>query len=463
MQPIKVIEYSNKLAVSDMKRISALLKSSPKNKPVVIALFDEILQNKISGEKNSKNILWKALYKKKPLNEKHFRKLCFELLQKIEDALTLIHTEQNTNENNLNLLKYYSSYNTANLFTDKWKQLKVKKSTSHLLSSTFFLEAYTMELIRYEYLVSNSSKADTNNIVNTSASLDAYYFLKKLKLICHALNEEKFTKYSELPAYSEFVIQTLSAPGFKSNSLIEIYLSIYKLLSGEGITEFITLKKNIEEFINIDVNEWRIIYQYVINYCIIQLNKGKQEYEQELFEIYKSYLQKIPDKIFSPFRYKNIINLSLKLKQFEFAASFIDEYGQRLPEDQRQTSIAFNKAKLNYELKNFDSVISTLQSVKNDDLTFNLSSKVLLTKTFYEKKEFQFLESFLESFRIYILRNKNMNTESKKLYQTFIKHIQRLVSLEYKSAKDINLFREKINKQENLTDKAWLLEKIANV
>ena len=251
-----------------------------------------------------------------------------------------------------------------------------KKSNKRSLSSAFFFEAYSMELIRYEYLVTNPSIATSHNIESTSASLDTYYLLQKLKLICHALNEEKFTKYSALPAYTKFVIEALSAPEFKSNSLIQTYFSIYKLLSGEeNITGFATLKKNIDEFENIDENEWRIIYQYIINYCIIQLNKGKSVYEQELFEIYKSSLQKIPDKIFSPFRYKNIINLSLKLKHFDFAAFFIEEYGNRLPDDQRLTSIAFNKAKLYYELKNFDAVIETLQKVKNDDTYLQLKCK----------------------------------------------------------------------------------------
>jgi hypothetical protein len=250
-------------------------------------------------------------------------------------------------------------------------------------------------------------------------------------------------------------------PILKKNLLIDLYLDIYYLLNDiESSKAFISLKEKLKTLDSIADNELRIIFQYVINYCIIELNKGKNNFESELFDIYKTYVKQIDDKTFSPFRYKNIINISLKQKQFDFANFFIDEYGKKLPKLHQQTTIAFSKAKLKYELKNYDDVISILQNVRNDDLTFNLSSKVLLVKTFYEKKEYQFLESFLESFRIFVLRNKEMNNASKKIHHDFIKIMHRLMKMEFGSNKEIETFKTKINTTENLPDKAWILEKM---
>ena len=94
----------------------------------------------------------------------------------------------------------------------------------------------------------------------------------------------------------------------------------------------------------------------------------------------------------------------------------------------------------------------------------NFSETSTLSRQFdqegYEKKEFQFLESFLESFRIFILRNKEMNTASKKIHQDFIKIIHRLIKMEFASAREIELFKSKINNNNNLPDKAWILEKL---
>lgn len=459
MQNIKLIELINKIPISDIERLSELLIADKKVKPDCIVLYEAILQNKTNQNKNVKEHLWKTVFGKQKINENQFRKLCFELLQKTGQALAVIETEKNEITSKLQLLHYYSTNTIEDFFEDKWNKIKtVTQQEKLLLSSNQSFFNYSLELIQYDFLVNNPSKSKSNNIINTSVALDEYYILQKLKLLCHAVNEEKFTTYSERPAFYEYIIEMAKE---KENPLIDLYSHIYSLLTTiNDDAIFISLKEKIATINFIDENEWRIIFQYAINYCIIQLNKGKTNFEHELFDIYKTYLEKINDKIFSPFRYKNIINLSLKLKQYNFAATFIDDYGKKLPTELQQTSIAFNKAKLNYELKKFDLVIEILQHVKTDDITFNLSTKVLLVKIFYDKKEFQFLESFLESFRVFVLRSKQMNTTTKKTHFDFIKISKKLINLDYKSRKEIDLFTEKINKQENLTDKTWLLEKI---
>ncbi|MFN8284789.1 MAG: hypothetical protein U0U67_16315 [Chitinophagales bacterium] len=464
MQNIKIIELLNKIPISDIERLNELMNSTINQKSDILVLYNEIISNLNQPQKNNKKNLWYVLYKKQPLDDNHFRKLCFELFQSVEKMLGIIQLEKNDDTLKLMTLEYFSALPVENLYEDKWIKIKSKAKESSLLNSQKIFFEYSMELIQYDFLTNNPSKSKVNNISNTSETLDHYYVLQKLKLLCHAINESKFTNYNVQFTFQDAVIKMAESLPTRKNLLIDLYLNAYYLLNDIQSDEaFISLKKKLEVLGFIDDNELRILFQYVINYCIIELNKGKHNFESELFDIYKMYVQKINDKIFSPFRYKNIVNISLKQKQFDFATFFIDEYGKKLPKLHQHTTITFNKAKLQYELKNYDGVISILQNIKNDDLTFNLSAKVLLVKTFYEKKEFQFLESFLESFRIFILRNKEMNTASKKIHQDFIKVIHRLMKMEFASNKEIESFKNKIDMTENLPDKAWILEKTNNL
>lgn len=461
MQNIKIIELLNKIPISDVERLNELMNSNRDPKNDMLVLYNEIISNLSQPQKNNKKDLWNVLFKKQPLDDNHFRKLCFELLQSVEKMLGHVQLEKNDDTHKLMTLAYFSTLPNEDFYEDKWSKTKSKSQESSLLNSQKIFFEYSMELIQYDFLTTNPSKSKTNNISNTSETLDHYYVLQKLKLLCHAINESKFTNYNVQFTFQDSVIRMAESISMRKNLLIDLYLNAYYLLNDVQADEtFISLKKKMETPYFIDDSELRILFQYVINYCIIELNKGKNNFESELFDIYKMYVQKINDKIFSPFRYKNIINISLKQKQFDFATFFIDEYGKKLPKPHQQTTIAFNKAKLQYELKNYDAVISILQNVKNDDLTFNLSAKVLLVKTFYEKKEFQFLESFLESFRIFVLRNKEMNTASKKIHQDFIKIIHHLMKMEFAGNKEIESFKAKINATDNLPDKAWILEKL---
>ncbi|MFN8237386.1 MAG: hypothetical protein U0T77_04385 [Chitinophagales bacterium] len=464
MQPIKVIELLEKLDISDLERLGELLKYRNR-RPEYVCLFNEIVSNIIHQKVNTKEQLWKTVYGKQPLNNNQFRKLCFDLLQDIEQTLGLLYVDKNDVNKTILLLQYLSRHTIGNTFEEKWERLQKQiKQTDKKLNSTGLYLKYEMQNCMYEYLVNNPAKSKLNNILSVSDTLDDYYILQKLKFICHAINESKFTTYNSLPRFNGYVIEMANDINSENKTLIDFYLSIYRLFTSPASEKpYDIIKQQLENSDLIDESERRIIFQYVINFCILELNSGNQHFESELFDIYKTYIRKIEDKIFSPFRFKNIINLSLKLKQYSFAGSFIDKYGKKLPSEQQQTVIAFNKAKLNYELKKYDDVIDTLQNIKTSDLTFNLSSKVLLVKTFYEKKEFIFLESFLETFRVYVLRNRQINTSSKKNYFDFIKNCKKLIALDVKSKKEIDQFTIRIIKHENLSDKNWLLEKLASI
>ena len=53
-----------------------------------------------------------------------------------------------------------------------------------------------------------------------------------------------------------------------------------------------------------------------------------------------------------------------------------------------------------------------------------------------------------------------MNTASKKIHQDFIKVIHRLMKMEYANKKEIETFKNKIEANVSLPDKAWILEKL---
>lgn len=217
---------------------------------------------------------------------------------------------------------------------------------------------------------------------------------------------------------------------------------------------------NIE---HLEDSEFSDIIQYLINYSIKKINQSKDEYLDHLFDIYILYLKRIREKVFSPIRFKNIFLLALKMKKYEWAEKFIEDYGSKLPADQRETTIAYNKARLYYDIKQYDKVLDTLLNLHHDEVQFNLISKVLIVKTFYEKNEIQFLENYMLSFKAYILRHKEMNTQNKHIHLNFLKMMKRLIRVEYQSKNEIEKFRTKIETFPNLPDKNWFIEKIKNL
>ena len=103
------------------------------------------------------------------------------------------------------------------------------------------------------------------------------------------------------------------------------------LLHPENETFFQNTKKVLEKnYQSFTIQELNTIYIYLKNYCIdTKINNGKSEYFQELFDIFKTLLEKeinFVDGMLDPRDYKNIITVGLHIKEFDWTENFIQNY-----------------------------------------------------------------------------------------------------------------------------------------
>ena len=453
---IKIAELINYLDNNILDELKIWLQYDASIKNELQLLFDSIYKNKLNNIISNTENLHKSVYKKQQRTPNEFRKLCHELLQKVESYLAIVSLKNDTAYQQYLLLKFYSNHQLFSFYEST--KHKIEKTESVLFSSSIVQATNLYKESHYVTLIEDKTRASENYILPYSEALDVYYILQKLKLICHALNEQHFTTYTSLPAYTNEILQIDTK---QYNILIQFYYAVAKLL--QDITNedaYYTLKKSIQKNATIAQEDLKTIIQYLINFSVIKINKGNSNFIQELFEWYKHHDVVIEETQISAVRFRNIINIAIRLKEYNYAFHYIEKNGIKLPKELQESTIDFNKAKLFYAQKKYDDVIDILKTKQYNDIIFNLSAKVLMVQSFYEKKEFQFLESFLESFRIFVLRNKEMNTASKKIHQDFIKVIHRLMKMEYANKKEIETFKNKIEANVSLPDKAWILEKL---
>lgn len=453
---IKIVELVHVLDNKTIEIIKNELENDFTVKTDACLLYNTIYKNKIHQLPSDTAHLLKSVSKKQKYTPNEFRKLCHTLLQKVESILALISFKGDVLFQQNYLLKFYKQHQLFNFYEQA--KNKIDKQEKTLISSSVLEHNMLMHQSYYETLIEDKTRASENNILPYSKALDEYYIVQKLKLICHALNEQHFTT---LNITFDYTHEILNIHKKQYNILVQLYYDVAKLLQEiDQENAFVDLKSFVKKSENIHQDDLKIIIQYLINYCVIKINKGASHFIREIFEMYKYYDEVIDETYISPVRFKNIINVSIRLKEYSYAFLYIEKNGKKLPAEVQTSTVEFNKAKLHYEQKNYDAAIGILRTHQYDDIIFNLSAKVLLVKSFYEKKEFQLLDSFLESFRIFVLRNKQMNTTSKKIHQEFIRIINRLIKMEYASNKEIEVFKNKIISFDNLPDKAWILEKL---
>ncbi|NBC08183.1 MAG: hypothetical protein GVY26_13400, partial [Bacteroidetes bacterium] len=109
---------------------------------------------------------------------------------------------------------------------------------------------------------------------------------------------------------------------------------------------------------------------------------------------------------------------------------------------------------------------SALLVVQFTDVKYHLSTTFLLLRTYYALKDTEALLSLIETFRIYVIRNRKMTVEQKRGYTNFLRFAKKLVLVKHQAStyskkdyvKELEELRGKIDDTENVINRYWLLE-----
>jgi hypothetical protein len=108
-------------------------------------------------------------------------------------------------------------------------------------------------------------------------------------------------------------------------------------------------------------------------------------------------------------------------------------------------------------------VIKILQEVEYNDYVTNCNAKTTLIGAYYEENEFEPLFSLLESFRVYLNRNKEIPLARKVNYKNLIRFTKKLISITPNNKKALIQLKTEVEATKNIPSRDWLLEKIAEL
>jgi len=163
----------------------------------------------------------------------------------------------------------------------------------------------------------------------------------------------------------------------------------------------------------------------------------------------------------TPWSFKNIVTNGLRLNEFDWVENFIREYSPFLDPRYRDNAVTFNLAQLFFYKKDYSKVISQLSHVEYDDMTYNLNSKTLLMASYYELDEIEALGSLLDTFRVYLSRNKELPAVRRKHYLNTIKIVRRLSKVIPGDKIEIEKLQKEVNNTQGVVSRNWILEKLS--
>jgi hypothetical protein len=465
----KLIEILKTISFKDLNRLDAYLHLPIYNKnEKVLDLFNIIKQEYPSYINNSvleKENIIKQLFPDQQKQDAALRVVMSQLSKLVEDFFTIDCLQEDFEQYRSEIyLKSLVKKGLNGLFRKELDEA-IKKSTEQkeqIIPN--FLHQHELTKQSFNYNVINNNRLQESGLQQVLDSLDVLYIASKLKYACAALNRqdvlgEKFN----FTLIDEILLLLQQRPDLENN-FITIYKNVLNLLKSGDETYYKKIKQLISK--NSDIlsdDDKRDIYAWLTNYCTKKIKSGQDKYLHEIFDLYKVMLAEqmlLVDNFFMPNHYKNIVITALKLKECDWTQDFIYRYATKLPLDIRETVFNYTLAALHFDRKEYDEALFCLMKINPIDPYYGLNYRALLCKTYYELSEFMALNANLESFRVFVLREKQLSEYNNLSYKNFINVLKRLIRCKEKNKKTADNLLTEMSSMEPLVHQQWLLEKI---
>jgi hypothetical protein len=331
-------------------------------------------------------------------------------------------------------------------------------------NSEFYLSQHILEKNYYEMTQHELNRSAKSNVEKILENLDKFYLSEKVRWYTSILTQQFLVSHEYNLLFIDEIIAYLSKMDFEDTPVIAIYHTVFLTIKEPDKDEhYFKLKLLLEEHgLKFPISEIKPIYYSAINFCIRKMLNDKK-FMNELLLLYKDLLKKeilyIEDGL-SPWDFKNIITVALRLGELEWTEMFIDKYSKFIPEAYRQNAVTFNLAQLYFYQKKYGDLIALLKTVEYEDFSYNLNAKGYLLFTYYEMDEQEPLYSLFESFRTYLNRHKNYPLHRREMYSNLIKYTKKLMGLRVGDKKSLEKLKKDVLETKNLSGKEWLLEKI---
>lgn len=434
----------------------------------VVKLFDFIYSKRtLSLRSVSKEQAYQYLYGSSVYNDNRIRHVMSFALETLNSFVSYSQIQKDSFLNDFSLIKAYRELKLDKFAAQSLDKIKKQQKETLIKNSAFFLQNYQLEQELFEQ-IGTQQRTDRINLQEITSPFTTLFIIHTLKYACISETHSNLRKEAYQIPLLEAVLEEVKKGHYETVDAIMIYYHSYWALTlPDAELHFIKLKEYLlREQPVLDLVDLKDLYLAALNYCIKRLNIGDEEYVIEALEIYKMGLKTkilLEENKLSRFAYKNITALGLRAKDFDWIANFIEKYAVFVEPKYRDSYKHYNTAKLYFEQGNQSKALELLLQVEYDDIFLNLDAKIILLKIFFANKDYEALDSLLDSTKVYLSRKgKSVMSYHQENYKNILRFAQKIIALPSYDKKAKNALLEEIKTIRPLTERQWLLDALSS-
>lgn len=407
--------------------------------------------------------IWTALFGKQKLNTKPLLHLLSNTTKALEVFLAIQKLVKNKWKSRLFFIEEMLDRRQERITQPYILAFAKQQRTEIPIHDHYYENSLITTELEYKYAMQNGGYF--SGFKTLMLDLDCNYFFRKLKYYCEMLNQQNIFQ-DEINEQEIFLFKkTIENTAHKESLGIKIYLHILNLfLLPNQQTNYYTLKNSLyENESQIEPSEKRNLFTYLLNYCIRNLNTGGTTFLEELFFIYEFILDKkiiLENNQLSEFDFKNIVTIALRLKKYDWAEKFMNIYGLLIETNNRENAIAYNQSRLLYAKGEYKAALRLVHKVNFTDVYYQLDSKILLLKIYYDLNDEDALLSQISALKIFLKRSREISKYQVQANFNFCTCLIALNKIRNGAVKNSIKLQSKLGVNRKIIDITWIEERL---
>lgn len=435
----------------------------------------------------TKENIFKRLYGNTPYNDSTFRNLMSDLLKLTLQFLKMEGIEKNEVQTSFYLTSELLIRNNYNLFgnimmqNDKIIENEHKVDSDYflnkyrILTDTFYINLLTRKILKKEHVVKESEK-----IINGIICILSYFIVESIKHYDNLLNYSRtYNIKKNIDIISHFLeifdfeklISYIRENSSLNSPVVEIYYNLLKAFANfEDEKYYAEYKRSLLSNTDaLGINDNYFLYTRLMDYNVVKKTSGmntKINIESELFEIYDIFLKRelyrTETNIYLSFDiYRNVLLNCIALKNLDYMENIIKTNSIKLLPNHIQSIEDYSYAMLYFEKKMYGKALDYINKVKFDQFVYKLDMKNLQLKINYELEQFESAISVIDTYKHFLKNNVLISENRRIMHSHFLNFINQLIYFRIGSQRvNLNYIKEKVEKSKTVFDKVWLLDKI---
>jgi hypothetical protein len=326
----------------------------------------------------------------------------------------------------------------------------------------YYHDLNLIEWEQYQYDTA-ARRTESLNLQATSDLMDTAFIARKLRLACLARSHQAVYRADYQMGLLDAVLQYVESAGLVHIPAVGLYFHCYRFLNdSQAVANFDAFKTMLFKHAALfPADELRTLYLLAINFGIKKINESSEGWLRTTLELYQSALERgllLENQRLSRFAFNNIVAIALRVGELDWAEKFILDHKASLERQWREVTSSLNLARVAFTRRDFQTALGHLQRSDYKDLLNNLIAKTLQLKIYFETDEYDLLDSHLTSMSNFIRRHTAIGYHRTN-YSHIVHYTRQLMALNFRDTQAVTALRSKIEQEEILTEKEWLLSK----